>query len=485
MDLSYLPSRNSPSTASMQPLTSDRGATNLGGEVNGLQGTHEEKVTGADGNCDYDMNLSGALAWVWQAILACTWPWLMTMADIGVGILLRNYLILSMYVGTCWLAPAGLWCGSTCAYVRQTTRAVRQQPLTRVLLCLAPVMGRTLARCGWLPHQEGCCNDHQGPLANDSKTARGRSGDRPRGFCRCPSAEKPIQRNDPRVRTKQSHSGTNKSDDYPMQEHVKPNVCVLILLAFLYYCMGACIEGAAAGAACHFRSLAQTARRQVPLHSRTDLQCIMCDLSEHAQSRGLLGDIRVALYQGTESRRRSTIHEPPCKLNFMDLSIENDKNSYYHLGGEYNDHVISCCTVKSAQMIYPRLRRICFPWSINMSDPHPLPLGCENLRLNRVPTVHAGYTMSGGSSSDEYPPTEYAPTEAATGAEAPGLMLESMADVEALLIHDQSQDPAQRQIAWRIRPRAPSPIPEEGRPSSSSMPAPPAPRTLDTATACD
>ena len=113
-----------------------------------------------------------------------------------------------------------------------------------------------------------------------------------------------------------------------------------------------------------------------------------------------------------------------------------------------------------------------------MSDPHPLPLGCENLRLNRVPTVHAGYTMSSGSSSDEYPPTEYAPTEAATGAEAPGLMLESMADVEALLIHDQSQDPAHRQIAWRIRPRAPSPIPEEGRPSSSSMPAPPAPRRL-------
>ena len=86
--------------------------------------------------------------------------------------------------------------------------------------------------------------------------------------------------------------------------------------------------------------------------------------------------------------------------------------------------------------------------------------------------------MSSDSSSDEYPPTEYAPTEPATGAEAQGLMLESMADVEALLIHDQTQDPAHRQIAWRIRPRAPSPIPEEGRPSSSSMPAPPPPRRL-------
>ena len=78
----------------------------------------------------------------------------------------------------------------------------------------------------------------------------------------------------------------------------------------------------------------------------------MCALSEHAQSRELHGDIRVALYQSTESRRRSTIDEPPYKLNFVDLSIENDKNPYYHLGDEYNDHVISCCTVKPAQMIY-------------------------------------------------------------------------------------------------------------------------------------
>ena len=242
--------------------------------------------------------------------------------------------------------------------------------------------------------------------------------------------------------------------------------------------MVGCTEGAAAGAACHFRSPAQIPRRQVPLHSRTDLQCIMCDLSERAQARGLFEDARLALYQSMESQRGSTSDEHPYKINFADPSIENDKNLHYHADGEYSVHVISCYTAKCTQMINPKFRQTLFPSFIQMSDPHPLPLGCENLRLSRVPTIHAGYTMSSGSSSDEYPPTEYAPTEAATGAEAPGLMLESMADVEALLIHDQSQDPAHRQIAWRIRPRAPSPIPEEGRPSSSSMPAPPAPRRL-------
>ena len=205
---------------------------------------------------------------------------------------------------------------------------------------------------------------------------------------------------------------------------------------------------------------ARLAQRHQQPQSSADLQRIMYDPEEHAIHRLPLRVEHCQACRAKDAHNGSAIFADPFFSDSSTMSLgtyyKRPPNCVTRAGGISLAFTYDLKIIDQKRSVYlMQSHASILLYQANRIS--PLPLGYKDFRsiLNVTSCFTQQYcSMSGDSSSEEsqYAATEYARTEPAERTDNRPLVLESMADVEALLVHDARDDPGQRQIGWRIRP---------------------------------